>query len=68
MPQTTQFQGARLIPCLVYHDADQAIIWLERTFVFYRFAAGRRRALYGAQPGNAYLELRRLRPMGLTGA
>ena len=26
MPQTTQFQGARLIPNLVYHDADEAII------------------------------------------
>ena len=34
MPQTTQFQGARLIPNLVYHDADEAIIWLDRAFGF----------------------------------
>ena len=34
MPQTTQYQGARLIPCLVYHDADEAIIWLDRAFGF----------------------------------
>ena len=34
MPNTTQFQGARLIPNLVYHDADEAIIWLDRAFGF----------------------------------
>ena len=34
MPQTTRFQGARLIPNLVYHDADEAIIWLDRAFGF----------------------------------
>jgi len=34
MPQTKQFQGARLIPNLVYHDADEAIIWLDRAFGF----------------------------------
>ena len=34
MPQTTQFQGARLIPNLVYHDADEVIIWLDRAFGF----------------------------------
>lgn len=34
MPQTTQFQGARLIPNLVYHDADEAISWLDRAFGF----------------------------------
>jgi len=37
MPQTTQFQGARLTPCLVYHDADQAIVWLDRNFGFLPF-------------------------------
>ena len=34
MPQTSHFQGARLIPNLVYHDADEAIIWLDRAFGF----------------------------------
>ena len=34
MPPTTRFQGARLIPNLVYHDADEAIIWLDRAFGF----------------------------------
>jgi uncharacterized glyoxalase superfamily protein PhnB len=34
MPLTTQFQGARLIPNLVYHNADEAIIWLDRAFGF----------------------------------
>ncbi len=34
MPPTTRFQGARLIPNLVYHDADEAIIWLDCVFGF----------------------------------
>ena len=33
-PTVTKFQGARLIPNLVYHDADEAIIWLDRAFGF----------------------------------
>ncbi|MBL70359.1 MAG: hypothetical protein CML95_02270 [Rhodobiaceae bacterium] len=37
MPQTTQYQGARIIPCLVYHDADEAIIWFDRTLGFLPF-------------------------------
>jgi uncharacterized glyoxalase superfamily protein PhnB len=33
-PTVRKFQGARLIPNLVYHDADEAIIWLDRAFGF----------------------------------
>lgn len=34
MPEGHLFQGARLIPNLVYEDADEAIIWLDRAFGF----------------------------------
>ena len=44
MPQTTQFQGTRLIPNLVYHDADEAIIWLDRALVLLFCGALRVRA------------------------
>ena len=34
MPQSRKIHGASLIPNLVYHDADEAIIWLDRAFGF----------------------------------
>lgn len=34
MPTTTHPYGARLIPNLVYHDADAAIAWLDKAIGF----------------------------------
>jgi uncharacterized glyoxalase superfamily protein PhnB len=34
MPEGHLFQGAGLIPNLVYHNTDEAIIWLDRAFGF----------------------------------
>lgn len=34
MPQSQKFRGAKLIPNLVYYDADEAIDWLNRAFDF----------------------------------
>ncbi len=33
-PMVKKFQGARPIPDLVYHDADEVIIWLDCAFGF----------------------------------
>lgn len=34
MPQTKQIHGAKLVPNLVYYDADEAMRWLEQAFGF----------------------------------